>query len=218
MRLSGGKRARQRVQAPKGPRTRPTGAKVRQALYNVLGHRVEGARVLDLFAGSGALGLEAMSRGAATVVFVDNDAAAVMSIRRNAVRLIDDAHAFRIVPMPVLRALRMLRGTFDVVLVDPPYNRGAAEELKLLMQRGLVARDGIVVVEHRSGAATELPASMEIVRQAKYGDTSLTFAVPRRAPDRAHLDGENPLAESDGRLLAPDRPKRSSAKGSLRRS
>src|SRR5579864_9085926 len=121
MRLSGGDRARQGVSAPKGRKTRPTAAKVREAMFGALGRRVEGARVLDLFAGSGALGFEAMSRGAASVVFVDNDAAAVMSIRRNAVRLLDDAARWRIVPASALRALRILRGTFDVIFVDPPY-------------------------------------------------------------------------------------------------
>src|SRR5215469_17723893 len=138
MRLAGGTRARAVISAPKGAKTRPTGAKVREAMFAILAQRVEGARVLDLFAGSGALGLEAISRGAASVVFVDNDANAVMSIRRNAVRLVPDPERWRILPMTAARALRALRGTFDVVLVDPPYQRGAAEELTLLMQRALL--------------------------------------------------------------------------------
>ena len=147
MRLSGGERSGQRLAAPRGAKTRPTPAKVREALFAVLGRRVEGARVLDLFAGSGALGFEAISRGAASVVFVDNDANAVMSIRRNAVRLIPDPERWRILPTTASRALRTLRGTFDVVLVDPPYQRGAAEELTLLMQRGLLAASGVAVVD-----------------------------------------------------------------------
>jgi 16S rRNA (guanine966-N2)-methyltransferase len=145
----------------------------------MLGKRVEGARVLDLFAGSGALGFEAMSRGAGSVVFIDNDAAAVMSIRRNAVRLLDDPALWRIMPMNANRALRTLRGSFDIVLVDPPYTRGATEELTLLMQRGLLADRGVVVWEHPSGATAKLPGSMRIVKQAEYGDTALTFAVMR---------------------------------------
>jgi len=160
MRLSGGARARQTLAAPKGKKTRPTGAKVREAMFAVLGTRVHGARVLDLFAGSGALGLEAMSRGAASVVFVDNDASAAFAIRRNALRLIDDEDRWRILPMHAARALRTLRGSFDVVLIDPPYDRGASEELSALMQRGLLASDGIVVVEHRSTDEPTLPSSM----------------------------------------------------------
>jgi len=179
MRLSGGVRARQSVGAPKGRKTRPTAAKVREAMFAVLGRRVQGARVLDLFAGSGALGFEAMSRGAASVVFVDNDAAAAFAIRRNALRLIDDDDRWRILPMHAARALRALRGTFDVVLVDPPYDRGAADELALLVQRGLLAPDGIVVVEHKSKEALALPASMKLIKTSKYGDTSLTFAGVR---------------------------------------
>ncbi len=179
MRLSGGERAGQRLAAPRGKKTRPTPAKVREALFALLGKRIEGARVLDLFAGSGALGFEALSRGAASVVFVDNDASAVMSIRRNAVRLMSDAERWRILPMNAARALRTLRGTFDVVLVDAPYQRGAAEELTLLMQRGLLAESGVAVVEHPSSAQAPLPASLRVLKLAKYGDTALTLAVVR---------------------------------------
>lgn len=179
MRLSGGERSGQRVATPRGKKTRPTSSKVREALFAVLGKRVEGARVLDLFAGSGALGFEAMSRGAGSVVFVDSDASAVMSIRRNAVRLLDDPSRWRIMPMNAGRAIRILRGSFDVVLLDPPYQRGATEELVLIMQRGLLAERGVVVWEHPSGASAQLPASMRIIKEAQYGDTSLTFAVVR---------------------------------------
>ncbi|HKW45561.1 MAG TPA: 16S rRNA (guanine(966)-N(2))-methyltransferase RsmD [Candidatus Eremiobacteraceae bacterium] len=181
MRLSGGAKARRSLAAPKGAKTRPTSAKVREALFAVLGKRIEEARVLDLFAGSGALGLEAISRGAGSVVFVDSDADAVMAVRRNAVRVIDEKDRFRIMPMPAIRALRALRGTFDVVLVDPPYERGAREELATLMQRGLVAADGVVVVEHRSGEDPPLPGSLKVLKSAKYGDTALTFAAVRPA-------------------------------------
>jgi 16S rRNA (guanine966-N2)-methyltransferase len=196
MRLSGGARARQSVTAPKGKKTRPTAAKVREAMFAVLGRRVHGARVLDLFAGTGALGLEAMSRGAASVVFVDNDASAAFAIRRNALKLIEDEDRWRILPMHAARALRTLRGTFDVVLIDPPYDRGAGDELVLLMQRGLLAADGIAVVEHRSSDPLPLPASMKVIKRSKYGDTALTFAAVRsereaRADERT-VDGNRP--------------------------
>jgi len=196
MRLSGGARVRQNIVAPKGKKTRPTAAKVREAMFAVLGRRVHGARVLDLFAGSGALGLEAMSRGAASVVFVDNDAAAAFVIRRNALRLIDDEDRWRILPMHAARALRTLRGSFDVVLIDPPYERGAGDELALLMQRGLLAADAIVVVEHRSSDQLALPASMKVIKRSKYGDTSLTFAGVRSErevqADERTMDGRRP--------------------------
>ncbi|HZV78547.1 MAG TPA: 16S rRNA (guanine(966)-N(2))-methyltransferase RsmD [Candidatus Binatus sp.] len=180
MRLAGGTRARAVISAPKGAKTRPTGAKVREAMFAILAQRVEGARVLDLFAGSGALGLEAISRGAASVVFVDDDANAVMTIRRNAVRLVPDGDNWRIMPTTAMRALRALRGTFDIVLVDPPYDRGAFDELRLMMQKSLLNSDGIAVIEHASNAKPPLPESLEVVKRAKYGDTSLTFVVCRR--------------------------------------
>ena len=209
MRLSGGERCGQRLAAPRGAKTRPTPAKVREALFAVLGRRVEGARVLDLFAGSGALGFEAISRGAASVVFVDNDANAVMSIRRNAVRLIPDPERWRILPTTASRALRTLRGTFDVVLVDPPYQRGAAEELTLLMQRGLLAASGVAVVEHPSSAQAPLPASLSLLKQTRYGDTALTFAVVRS-------DGET-VPEDRALTAASRRPSSAKAPSGRRR-
>jgi len=204
MRLSGGERLGQRVTAPKGRRTRPTSSKVREALFTMLGKRIDGARVLDLFAGSGTLGFEAMSRGAGSVVFIDNDAAAVMSIRRNAVRLLDDPGRWRIMPMTASRALRTLRGSFDIVFVDPPYARPATEELTLLMQRGLLSEHGIVVWEHATASDVNVPASMRVVKEATYGSTSLTFAVIR----------------GDGRAAPrerPPQPARARARTSTRR-
>ena len=210
MRVCGGDRARQSIAAPKGKHVRPTGAKVREALFAVLGKRVHDARVLDLFAGSGALGFEALSRGAASVVFVDNDASAVMSIRRNAVRLIPDADRWRIVPASALRALRMLRGTFDLIFVDPPYERGAADELKLLMHLGMLATDGMVVVEHRSGDRAGLPASLRLLKRAKYGDTTLSFARMRResesAVDEASDAGPQPSTATRAARSRPAAP------------
>jgi 16S rRNA (guanine966-N2)-methyltransferase len=194
MRLAGGDRARTTIAAPKGRKTRPTGAKVREAMFAILAKRVEGARVLDLFAGSGALGLEAMSRGAASVVFVDSDAGAVMTLRRNAVKVIPDGDRWRIMPMLAMRALRTLRGSFDIVLIDPPYERGALDELRLMMQRTLLKDDGIAVIEHASATKPTLPDSLEVVKQAKYGDTALTFVVARR--------GQPALAQREARSVS----------------
>lgn len=184
MRLSGGDRNRQTLHAPKGTKTRPTPAKVRAAIFDIIGERVNGARVLDLFAGSGALGFEAISRGAASAVFVDSDGAAAMAIRRNAVRLIPVSDRFRILPMHALRALRTLRGTFDLVFVDPPYERGATEELKFLLQRGLLAADGVIVIEHRSKTQPALPESLSVTKSSVYGDTTITI-VRAKAGARA---------------------------------
>jgi 16S rRNA (guanine966-N2)-methyltransferase len=200
MRLAGGSRARTTIAAPKGRKTRPTGAKVREAMFAILAKRVEGARVLDLFAGSGALGLEAMSRGAASVVFVENDAGAVMTLRRNAVKVIPDGDRWRIMPMHAMRALRTLRGVFDIILVDPPYERGALDELRLMMQKTLLKDEGIAVIEHASTAKPVLPDSLEVVKQAKYGDTSLTFVVTRRG---------QPAVEREARVSKRE-PKRGS--------
>ncbi|MFI5388478.1 MAG: RsmD family RNA methyltransferase, partial [Candidatus Eremiobacterales bacterium] len=160
----------------------------------VLGRRVHGARVLDLFAGAGALGFEAIARGAASVVCGGNDGAAAFASGRNALHRIEDEERWRFLRMLAGRALRTLRGTFDVILIDPPYDRGAADELALLMQRGLLAPDGIAVVEHRSKETLALPTSMKLIKTSKYGDTSLTFAGVRterelQASERSADDG-----------------------------
>jgi len=171
-------------------------------MFAILAKRVEGARVLDLFAGSGALGLEAMSRGAASVVFVENDAGAVMTLRRNAVKVIPDGDRWRIMPMHAMRALRTLRGAFDIVLIDPPYERGALDELRLMMQKTLLKDDGIAVIEHASASKPDLPDSLEVVKQTKYGDTSLTFVVARR--------GQPAVAQREARAAARSERKRGS--------
>src|SRR5437016_4554650 len=118
MRVVAGRFKGRTLQAPRGPDTRPTSDKVREALFSVL-VSVEGARVLDLFAGSGALGIEALSRGAAQATFVDDDERALASVRRNLANLDADADVRR---TDALAFLRSKPGPFDLVFVDPPYS------------------------------------------------------------------------------------------------
>ena len=164
------------------PGVRATEAKVRQALGNILGQVLEGARVLDAFAGSGAIGFEALSRGAAFVAFLDDGPDAVLAIRDNLARLGADAprDAWRVVQMDVVRGLRELAASeppFDVIVLDPPYRSEEGKKaLNGIVQCAILAPAGIVAVEHHQ--RTVLPPAIDPLRQFKrhrYGDTVLSF-------------------------------------------
>ena len=161
---------------------RPTGGKVRQALFNILGSFIEGARVLDGFAGSGALGLEALSRGAAFVAFLEDDGEAVVSIRDNLVAIGPELprQAWRVVHFEIERGLRELAKTeppFDAILFDPPYRSEEGKKaLNTVVDCAMLAPAGLVAIEHHR--RTELPASVGFLQQCKrhrYGDTVLSF-------------------------------------------
>ena len=165
------------------PRTiRATEAKVRQALFNIVGSAVEGARVLDGFAGSGALGLEALSRGAAFAAFVDTDTEAVLSIRENLERLAHalPRHCWRVMQMELEPALRHLAGTeppFDLLFLDPPYRSEEAKKaLNAVVEYAKLQPSSIVAIEHEQ--RTALPSSTglwQLRTQHRYGDTVLSF-------------------------------------------
>src|SRR5918999_4707697 len=126
MRVIAGRYGGRRLQAPPGAATRPTSDRVREALFSVLGGRVDGANVLDLFAGSGALGIEALSRGAAEATFVDSAPAAARAVRANLEALGLEAEVHRADARAFLRAARKGGRQYDLVLIDPPYRRAAA--------------------------------------------------------------------------------------------
>jgi 16S rRNA (guanine966-N2)-methyltransferase len=174
VRIIAGSRRGARIFAPKGADTRPTGDRVREAAFNLIGP-VDDATVLDLYAGSGAMGLEALSRGAASAVFVESDPDAVRAIERNLDRL-------RLTGGTVLHrdARTALAGeagagrTYDLVLVDPPYGEWAALEPRLAPYlASVLARDGLVVVETSSRVQPTLPLAERTSR--RYGSARLTL-------------------------------------------
>lgn len=163
------------IKAPLGRSTRPTSDRVREAVFGILGSLlpggVEGATVADLFAGSGALGIEALSRGAAHAVFVDSDARAVATIRDNLASLGVAGSRATVLRADVLRWLDGA-GAVDVVLCDPPYAFG---QWPVLSER-IVGVAGVAVLE--SGAAIELGPEWELLREKVYGGTFVTVARP----------------------------------------
>jgi 16S rRNA (guanine966-N2)-methyltransferase len=174
VRIVAGSRKGHRISAPKGAVTRPTGDRVREAAFSLLAG-VEEAAVLDLFAGSGALGLEALSRGAASCTFVEGSREACRVIERNleSLRLENGRVACRDV-VQALREERARGRAYDLVLADPPYGeweRHARPLARLLPD--VLAADGLVLVETAAGVEPELP--LALVKTRRYGSARLTL-------------------------------------------
>jgi 16S rRNA (guanine(966)-N(2))-methyltransferase RsmD len=183
MRVTGGRLGKRRLVAPPSG-VRPTADRVREALFARL-NDLDGVCVLDLYAGTGALGIEALSRGAARAVFVDRSNASLAALRRN-LRALELESCTRVVRGDVRGALRRLAEehlSFDLVLADPPYDdRDLATPLALLVSGGLLAPGGTVVVER--SRRHPLPAVAGLVSQGsrRYGDTELEWLGAGDAP------------------------------------
>jgi 16S rRNA (guanine966-N2)-methyltransferase len=173
VRIVAGSRKGHRIAAPKGVVTRPTGDRVREAVFSLIGP-VEGAAVLDLFAGSGAMGLEALSRGAASCVFVERDREAVRVIQANLekLRLTGAVVSTREVAS-ALREERDRGRRYDLVLVDPPYEEWNAHVTSLAeLLPAVLTEDGLVVVETSERVEPELP--LDLVTTRRYGSARIT--------------------------------------------
>ena len=176
MRIIAGSRKGARIFAPKGSETRPTGDRVREAAFNLIGPvRVEDATVLDLFAGSGAMGLEALSRGAARATFVDDDREACRAINRNLDKLALEGAT--VLCQDALTALRadVRSGTrYDLVLVDPPYRRFSSLQNALIQYLPeILEPSGLLLVETAADEEPELPLARRTSR--RYGSARLTL-------------------------------------------
>lgn len=180
MRVIAGTFRGRRLSAVRGRDVRPTSERVREAIFDMLAPWVPQARVLDLFAGTGALGLEALSRGAHEAVFVEKAPAALHVLRAN-VAALGVAEKVRVLPMPVARALFVLAGeraVFDVALVDPPYRKGHLEgEVVALLESSLMVPGGVVAVEHAATERVPRVRAWKVHREARYGDTAVTVLV-----------------------------------------
>jgi 16S rRNA (guanine(966)-N(2))-methyltransferase RsmD len=179
MRIIGGNAKGRRLFVPRGGSVRPTAARVKESLFNILPHDFTGLRVLDLFAGSGSLSIESLSRGAAETVLVEASARSATAIRENLRRFGLKMRA-QVWVAPVSRTLRSLakRGErFDLIFLDPPYDKGlVSPSLELIAQGNLLNSAGTVVAEH--SAREELQPrydSLVLNDQRHYGDTRLSF-------------------------------------------
>jgi 16S rRNA (guanine966-N2)-methyltransferase len=183
MRIIGGRMGGRTLRAPRGESTRPTSDKVREAIFNILDARAEPPdRVLDLYAGSGALGLEALSRGAGAVTFVDDDGDACDLVRQNADAL---GLTGTVICSPVVRWLsKSASGQWGWIFLDPPYDSHATGELDkalgLVAKKGLLANGGLIVAEHewRHAPAERFTANngtLALFDRRRYGQTAVSF-------------------------------------------
>jgi 16S rRNA (guanine966-N2)-methyltransferase len=172
MRVVAGQFKGRRLQAPRGQRTRPTADRVREALFSLLGP-VDGLRVLDLFAGSGALGIEALSRGAALAVFVERDPRAVSAVRRNLELIGAEAEVHRNEALAYLGSKAAREdGPFDLVFVDPPYSSAGRLAARLPERLpAVLAEDARIVTESDKRMPLEL--SLPLTTERFYGDTRI---------------------------------------------
>ena len=175
MRITGGTCRGRTLRVPAGEKVRPTSDKVKQALFNILGDRVPGSVFLDLFAGAGGIGIEALSRGAERVVFVDGSRESLDAVKHNIDQagFTDQAEA---VASKVEPFLKKRSGPYDIIFLDPPYALEMLPLLQLVAGSGLLKPDTIIIAEHfKKQTSPAAAGTLALYREAKYGDTVLAF-------------------------------------------
>ena len=185
MRVIGGQARGRRLKVPKGQSLRPTAARVKEALFNILPHDLSGAKVLDLFAGTGNVTIEALSRGAAEAILVDSSSESGKAMREN-LRRLHLANRTKVWIVPVVRAVKLLarRGeTFDVIFLDPPYEKGwVAVTLKAIAAGALLRQTGVLIAEHSTREQLQPRyGALALSDQRKYGSTLLSFFRPEQS-------------------------------------
>ncbi|NLZ38139.1 MAG: 16S rRNA (guanine(966)-N(2))-methyltransferase RsmD [Firmicutes bacterium] len=181
--ISGIARGR-KLKTLKGRETRPTGDKVKESLFNIIYPLLSGALMLDIFAGTGSIGIEALSRGAEKCVFIEKNRQCVKIIAEN-LALCGFSDVGEIIPsdvLPALAALGRKKSKFDIIFLDPPYRSTLlVPVLAAIAENALVAEDGIVVVEHHADDNNWWSSvQWHIKRRKKYGDTAITFLTPAK--------------------------------------
>lgn len=173
--ITGGELGSRKLRSPKSSAVRPTPGRVKEALFSILMQRIEGAAVLDLFAGTGAIGIEAASRGASRVVCVEADRQIAHAISA-AVEELEIGDVVTVVAAPAERALYRIEGPFDIVYLDPPYgNDVPLRLLELLRERGLLAPEALVIYEHAARRILPDIPGYKSTREEVYGDVALAF-------------------------------------------
>lgn len=176
LRIIAGEKRSRKLKTPEGLETRPTADKVREALFNIFQGRVWGARVLDLYGGSGALALEALSRGAQCAVINDQSMKACRVIRENVQALAyqDRVKLMQMQDVSALRELEKAGEAFDLVFLDPPYRMDMTEICRQI-EKKLLAPGGLIVVEHGRDQAPQALPPLTCVDQRAYGITGVSF-------------------------------------------
>lgn len=190
MRIIAGTARGRRIEAPEGRNTRPTLDRVRENLFNILQMNIRGSRVLDLFAGSGALSIEALSRGAESATLVDSDRNAIRIQKKNLENLgfTGQAEVLLCDWKQAVRELVREGRIFDIIFLDPPYRMTILDEVFNAIE-GLMAEDGLVVLEHEARAEVSAGEAFEETDRRQWGYCGVTFYRPRKG--RSGSEGEN---------------------------
>lgn len=181
MRIITGSAKGTKLKTPRGLDTRPTGDRVKESVFNILGEKLVGAKVLDLFAGTGNLGLEALSRGADSALFIDRSSTSINLVRENIglTKLADKAEVLKGDSLTVLERLMNRKLQFDLIFCDPPYNKGLVQLVLAKIDQGtLLSSHGVVVVEHsKHDPLNEDFSQLKVNRTEKYGETLVSFVI-----------------------------------------
>ena len=182
MRVISGELRGRKLEKLEGMDIRPTSDRVKESLFNILGIKIYDCEFLDLFAGTGGIGIEAYSRGASKVVFIDESAKSVQVLRGNLEKLkvLDKVEVYNTDYTSAITKLARDNRKFDFIFIDPPYLKGYAQNsLTHISEQLLLKEDGIVIVEHdMEDAMPEAVGSLKLHRQKKYGKTILSFFAP----------------------------------------
>jgi 16S rRNA (guanine966-N2)-methyltransferase len=178
MRVIGGELKGRRLLVPRGGKIRPTSDRVREAIFDILGPAWNFQRVLDLFAGTGSLGIEALSRGTPEAVFVEQGKGIITILRGN-VKALGLKSRTWVLPLTVKRGIAVLgekEEVFDLIFMDPPYNKGlVGKTLEEISGRAIVVSRGFVVAEHSPREEIIPPPGLVLSQQRRYGDTAVSF-------------------------------------------
>lgn len=178
MRIISGEHKGRIVRSVKKAKIRPSSDKVKGSIFNVLKDEVEGKSVLDLFAGSGNLGIEALSRGAEFATFVDRSSQSIKVIKEN-IESLNLGKRSKMVGKDCLKVLPKLEGKFGIIFADPPYLRGFAQKvIDLTVESDILGKNGILVLEHHKKETFKYPEEKLLYRKVKrFGDTMVSFFV-----------------------------------------
>lgn len=178
MRIIAGDNKGMILKSPTGDRVRPTADKVKGALFSILGSRIIDARALDLFAGTGNLGVEALSRGAQSVVFVDAHRESIACIRNNITKAQQISKA-KVMQQDCLHAIKQLAATgceFDIIFCDPPYNQGWLLKIcSCVFEYNVLADSGVLIIEHAVDELCQEQPNARLIQSRKYGGTMISF-------------------------------------------
>ncbi len=193
MRIISGKHRSRIIEAPKGEKTRPTSDRARESLFNILTNLIdlEGVSVLDLFAGSGAFALEALSRGAGSATGVEANQHALNAMKANAAAL---GEPLKIAKADVYKYITLQQDSYDIIFADPPYEDPNLPEvlLKLIAGSRLLTPDSIVIIEHRTGSDLTIPPNLVVIRERSAGEATFTFLQLRALPHEHDTTGDLP--------------------------